>query len=226
MKHAQRPFRRALRSAQRGLSLLFALMALVILGFGALALTRSVDTGTLIMGNLAFKQDTLAASSIGAEQAIGWLQSQLATPASAALLNGDIADHGYYAKAIDKLDITATRTSSGNKLPIVNWDGDCNGLPDTSFETCEFVPFTEPGKVNGNRVQWLITRLCDKAEVPCGTNPCLRPPAAASSTASERGELQPGGRISRGVASPYYRIIVRVTGPRDTVSYTESLVHF
>jgi Tfp pilus assembly protein PilX len=226
MKSARHPLRLALRSAQRGVSLLFALMALVILGFGALALTRSVDTGTLIMGNLSFKQDTLAASSNGAEQAISWLSAQLGTPATALLLNDNITDHGYYAAAIDKLDVTGTRTSSSNKLPIVNWDGDCNGLASGSYETCEFAPFTEAATVNGNKVQWLITRLCDKAEVPSGTNPCVRPPAASTSTASERGELQPGGRINRGVSSPYYRIIVRVTGPRDTVSYTESLVHF
>ena len=37
---------------------------------------------------------------------------------------------------------------------------------------------------------------------------------------------QPGGRLTTGQASPYYRIIVRVEGPRNTVSYTESLVHF
>jgi type IV pilus assembly protein PilX len=227
MKTAHTPFRpRALRSTQRGISLLFALMALVILGFGAVALTRSVDTGTLIMGNLAFKQDTLAASSSGAEKAINWLKTQLDTPGTAVALNGDINNHGYYAAAIDKLDVTATRTSSTNKLPTVNWDGDCNGLPSGAFETCEFAPYAEPDRVNGNKIQWLITRLCDKAEVPSGTNPCVRPPAASTSTASERGELQPGGRISRGVASPYYRIIVRVEGPRNTVSYTESLVHF
>ena len=71
---------RATRRAQRGMSMLFALMALVILGLGAVALTRSVDTGTLIMGNLGFKQDTLAASSSGAEQAIAWLQAIRTVP--------------------------------------------------------------------------------------------------------------------------------------------------
>jgi Tfp pilus assembly protein PilX len=218
--------RAALRRAQRGLSLLFAMMALVLLGFAAVALTRSVDTGTMIMGNLAFKQDTLSASSSGAELAITWLQQQLGTPATAVALNDNINTHGYYAAAIDKLDVTATRSSSTNKLPLVNWDGACNGISVGSYETCDFVPYTEAATINGNKVQWLITRLCDKPEVPSGTNPCVRPAAAAAATASERGELLPGGRITRGITSPYYRIIVRVQGPRNTVSYTESLVHF
>ncbi len=217
--------RLARRSAQRGISLLFALMALVILGFGAVALTRSVDTGTLIMGNLAFKQDTLAASSSGAEMAISWLQTQLSTPATAAALNNNVANHGYYARATDKLDVTGSRTNAANKLPVVNWDGNCNGLPSSAYDSCE-APYSEAATVNGNRVQWLITRLCDQEGAPTGTNLCLRPAAASTSTAVERGELQPGGRITSGIAGPYYRIIVRITGPRNTVSFTESLVHF
>jgi hypothetical protein len=42
----------------------------------------------------------------------------------------------------------------------------------------------------------------------------------------ERGELTAGGRISGGANSPYYRVVVRVEGPRSTASYTETLIHF
>jgi Tfp pilus assembly protein PilX len=213
--------RRALRHAQRGVSLLFALMALVILGFGAVALTRSVDTGTLIMGNLSFKQDTLASSSVATEEALAWLQSN----ASGTTLNANNTARGYYASSIDKLDPTGNQTSASNKLPLVNWDGDCNGAASGTYSNCDVLPFTGTA-VNGNRVQWVITRLCDNVGAPSGTNLCVRPAASSTSTALERGELNPGGRISSGIASPYYRIIVRVEGPRNTVSYTESLVHF
>ena len=41
---------------QRGLVLFFALIALVAMSLAALALVRSVDTSTLISGNLAFRQ--------------------------------------------------------------------------------------------------------------------------------------------------------------------------
>ena len=215
------PVRRALRQAQRGVSLLFALMALVILGFGAVALTRSVDTGTLIMGNLSFKQDTLASSSVAAEEAIAWLQAN----ASGITLNSNNSARGYYASSIDKLDPTGNNTSAANKLPLVNWDGACNGADPSTYQNCDVLPFTGT-TVNGNRVQWVITRLCDSVGAPSGTNLCVRPAASSTSTAAERGELNPGGRISSGIASPYYRIIVRVEGPRNTVSYTESLVHF
>lgn len=222
MNGAPHPHRhRVLRHAQRGISLLFALMALVILGLGAVALTRSVDTGTLIMGNLGFKQDTLSSSSSGAEQAIGWLQANI----GGTSLNANDPAHGYYASSIDKLDPTGTHTSASNKLPLVNWDGDCNGAQTGTFENCDVLPFTG-ANVNGNKVQWVITRLCDNVGAPSGTNLCVRPAVSSTSTALERGELNPGGRISTGIASPYYRVIVRVEGPRSTVSFTETLVHF
>jgi type IV pilus assembly protein PilX len=213
---------RVLRRAQRGISLLFALMALVILGFGAIALTRSIDTGTLIMGNLALKQDTLSSSATATEQAITWLQTNV-TPSTT--LDSTNKAFGYYASAIDKLDPTGNRSTSTNKLALVNWDGDCMGRAVGTYETCDTTAYAG-ADVNGNKVQWVITRLCDTAGPPSGTNLCVRPAASLTSTANERGELNPGGRISAGIAGPYYRIVVRVEGPRNTVSYTESLVHF
>ena len=221
MRAAPSILSRATRRAQRGMSMLFALMALVILGLGAVALTRSVDTGTLIMGNLGFKQDTLAASSSGAEQAIAWLQANVA----GSTLDSDIPASGYYASSLDDIDPAANRTSAAAPLPIINWDGACMGLDSTAYSACDVLPY-KGTDVNGNQVYWVITRLCDSAGATGSSNLCARPASVSTSNASERGELLPGGRISTGVTSPYYRIIVRVVGPRNTATYTESLVHF
>lgn len=209
------------RRAQRGISLLFALMALVILGFGAVALTRSVDTSTLVMGNLSFRQDAVTASSSGAEQAMKWLDANQ----GGNKLDADDVNKGYYARSLDKLDPVGTRTNKDNPLPVVNWDGKCMGLASSAYSTCAVNPQTGTN-VNGNKVQYVITRLCDTIGAPSGANLCLRPAGTTTGSAKDRGELQPGGRLSSGQASPYYRIIVRVEGPRNTVSYTESLVHF
>jgi type IV pilus assembly protein PilX len=213
--------RRNLRRGQRGISLLFALMSLVILGFAAVALTRSVDTGTLIMGNLAFKQDALLASSSGAEEALAWLTTNI----NSASLNADDTTHGYYASSKDKLDVTGNKTSATDKRAVVDWGGNCGGLDSASYDSCAVLPFTGTA-VNGNHIQWIITRLCDTSGPASGSNLCVRPATTSTSTASERGELGSGGRISGGIPSPYFRIVVRAEGPRNTVSYTESLVHF
>jgi hypothetical protein len=207
------------RSLQQGVTLLFALMSMVILGFAAVALTRSVDTGALIMGNLGFKQDTVLSGSSGAEQAIAWLQSHM----TGSALDSDIPASGYYADGRDKLDPTGGKTTAANPLPLVNWDGSCQGAP--SGTLCDVTPSTG-AVVNGNKIQWVITRLCLTAGAAAGANLCARPPNVSTSGAKERGELVAGGRISSTVPGPYYRIIVRIEGPRNTVSYTESLVHF
>jgi Tfp pilus assembly protein PilX len=210
------------RRFQRGMSLLFALMALVIIGLGAVALTRSVDTGTLIMGNLSMKQDALQASASGAEEAIAWLALNNVDKK----LETDISASGYYASSRELVDPLGTRTNAGNPLPLVDWEGDnCASFAAGSFSNCE-VRAVAGADVNGNKVKWVITRLCKDTGAAGGANYCTRPATAGTSTAVERGELQPGGRISRAIASPFYRVIVRVQGPRNTTSYTESLVHF
>ncbi len=206
---------------QRGASLLFALMALVLLGLAAVALTRSVDTGTLIMGNLSFKQDTLQASNTAAEEAITWLQANAAT----SILEADSPTDGYYASTPTRLDITGNRTSQADKWTLINWDGNCLGVPAANRADCSIVPRIGTA-VNGNAVQYAIVRLCVSPGGAGAGNSCVRPAGTSSSSSSERGELQPGGRISTAAVSPYFQIIVRTAGPRNTVSYTETMVHF
>ncbi|TFZ08726.1 pilus assembly PilX family protein [Ramlibacter humi] len=213
--------RSPLRRLQRGVSLLFALMAMVVLGFAAVALTRSVDTGALIMGNLSFKQDTLQASNTGAEQAITWLQANV----NNALLNADSAPNGYYAAMPARLDATGNRTSSTDKWTLINWDGDCLGVPAANRTDCSMVPASGTN-VNGNQVQYVIVRLCTLPGTSATGNVCLRPSSTSSSSSSERGELKPGGKIVSATTTPYYQVLVRVLGPRNTVSYTETMVHF
>lgn len=204
--------------------MLLALIALMVLSLTAVALIRSVDTGTLIIGNIGFKQDSIETSSIGAENAMNWLQSQ-------ASLDNDIPVNGYYASSLDKLDPTGSNTVATNKLVLVDWDGtgDCPNNKANTFESCDTRPFPLAANapfVNGNKVQWVITRLCNAAGPFSDTNACARPTAVGATTASDRGELTSGGRISDSVAGPYYRIVVRTQGPRNTVSFTETIVHF
>jgi Tfp pilus assembly protein PilX len=100
---------------QRGLSMLIALIALLILSITAVALVRSIDTGTLIIGNFAFKQDATEAGSRGAERAIAWLASQ-------ASLDNDDTANGYYASSLDNFDPTGNNTTQAKQLMLANWD--------------------------------------------------------------------------------------------------------
>lgn len=209
-----RPF--AMDGRQRGVSLLFALLALVVLGIASVGLVRSVDTGLLVQGNLGFKQDGVAAASTGAEEALKWLEKT-----SSSDLETSIPGKGYYATSNDTLDVTGNRTSSANPLPGVKWGSAC----EPSASAC--LTATSGTSVNANSVQWVITRLCANEGSPTapGTN-CLRPPKITDYEVADRGEINPGGRLKLESTSPYFRVVVRTTGPRNTVTYTETLVHF
>ncbi len=209
--------------AQRGVSILFAMMTLVLLSLSAVALVRSVDSGALVLGNLAFKQDATAASNVATERALTWLKGNAA---GTTLDTNGAPGTGYFATSLDGLDATGRVTSNANKMALVDWQGDgtCGYVDADNFSGVCIAPKTEP-LADGSTAKWVVMRLCAKAEAVAAGNTCSRPQATSTSTASERGEVV-GPRITASVASPYYRIVVRVQGPRNTVSFTESIAHF
>lgn len=211
---------------QQGSSLIFALMALVVLSLAAVGLVRSVNTGALIAGNLSFKRDATMGAASAAEQAMAWLNTKAAS--GSALDNDDLAA-AYFASAKDNLDMTGNTTSAGHPMQVVNWDGNCQGLPSSSYSSCDVIPFVG-APVNGNRVQWVITRLCDfdgpYPANPKGTNLCAKPPNLTGTGVMDRGMLTGGTRLVPYMSTPYYRIVTRIEGARNTVSYVETVVHF
>ena len=72
---AARARQRIAGSVQRGVSLLFALLALAAISLAAVALVRSVDSGSLLIGNLSFKQDATAAADRATDVARAWLMA-------------------------------------------------------------------------------------------------------------------------------------------------------
>jgi len=208
--------------SQRGVSLLFAMMTLVVLSLAAVTLVRSVDLGALILGNLGFKQDATAGSAQVTAEAINALVARRV----AGTLDGNDPAEGYYASSLDNLDPTGGTTTSTNKMDIVDWlgDGTCSYAAGGTFVNCYQAKLGTP--VNGSTVRWVITRLCKTANPITPANPCSKAVTAATTTAVERGALTAGGRISGVTVGPYYRIIVRTQGARNTVSFTEAMVHF
>ncbi|GAB3548481.1 hypothetical protein GCM10027343_28910 [Noviherbaspirillum agri] len=189
------------------------------MSIAAVGLIRSVDTGTLVVGNLAFKQTTTSAADAATEAAIKYLE---ANQAGAHLFSDDESD-GYYATRLDDLDITGK--SSNIERTLVDWnDDDCAYASDTTWKACK-KPTAKDQKTEGYATQVLITRMCEEAKAPAATN-CARPIAGSSGTSPKRGEVKYGeGRLTS-TAGPFYRIIVRAEGPRNTVSYTETYIHF
>jgi type IV pilus assembly protein PilX len=118
---------------QRGVVLFIALIVLVAMSLAGIGMMRSVDTGNLIAGNLAFKQATLNATDLGIETGFQWLLTQAGTTA----LDADVTVSGYSANppANDAiLDWT----------DIANWAGSVVLATDAA----------------GNTTRYMIHRLC------------------------------------------------------------------
>jgi len=82
--------------------------------------------------------------------------------------------------------------------------------------------------IQDSTARYIITRLCLSTGDPNASgNTCPRPLSSSASTAWKKGGLNYSDYARFvGTAGPYYRIVVRVVGARNTVSYTETIVHF
>jgi type IV pilus assembly protein PilX len=192
---------------QRGAILFIALIVLVAMSLAGIALMRSVDTNVLIAGNLAFRQGATAGGDWGIEDARAWLAG------NAAVLDDDqpAGASFYWANWQQNLDLVGN-----NPDPLVaNYDwlvaSQANDLGTDSA---------------GNRVQYVIHRLCDTAGTPNNVQ-CVRsavmgsgPGGGASKTVQDAG----GGTVQGG-AAVFYRVTVRVTGPRNTVSFVQAVLN-
>jgi hypothetical protein len=213
-------------------SLIFTLIALALLALSAIALVRSVDTATLVMGNLGFKQDATSAGSKSTESAVTWLQANYAN------LTADMRILGYYSSSLDNLD--ATGAAHDNTMAIVDWDldGCASAAAGTYNGTClqpsPSVDITDStGRTIGSS-NYLVARLCSAPGSPNGRDAtgnlivCSQPPTVGTSTSESRNRIdqKSPNRPDVATAGPYFRIVVRTLGGRNTVSYTETIVHF
>jgi type IV pilus assembly protein PilX len=207
----------------RGMSLLFSLLALAALSLAGVALVRSVNTSAQVIGNLGFKQDATSAGGRATETAITLLRAP--TTLASASLDADSPADGYYATSLELLDPTGRRSTSTTPLAGVDWDDD-NCANVISASSC--LQASPSVTANGNSTRFVISRLCQGTGPLSGTNICAKPAAASLSDAVQRGEVRVGTELrpSKLVTSPYYRIIVRTRGTRNTVSFTETIVHF
>jgi hypothetical protein len=200
---------------QRGVVLFFALIALVVMSLAAVALIRSVDTSTLIAGNLAFKQSATTSGDSGLESAIAVMA---ATEAAEKAANKNVlmdATHafnvtnaavGYYSNADPALNLTDDAV----------WDAIDQGL----------VP--EIVDQSGNRIRYVIQRMCRNPDEVASKENCLFSSAALDNNGQQvplPSDVCQGSGCPAAGQSPEYRITSRTTGPAFTVSYIQAFVY-
>lgn len=203
-------------SRQRGASLFFAIVALVLMTTAGLALMRSVDTGNIIAGNMAFRESTVSATDTGVENAVTYLNSIAApaTFASDANLPGGCTV-GTATVPGNCLYAARVQPEDEDGLPLIDWSH--SNIPVTT--------------INGNDVQYVIERLCnpdttvpvvltqapknEDAKSVCGTEVTVD----GGSSKAPSG----GGGVSK-VVEIMYLVTVRVKGPRNTISTVQTIL--
>lgn len=204
---------------QRGVVLFFTLVALVVMSLAALALVRSVDTGSMIAGNLAFKQAATISADAGVEAAIRWLQNVDRANLGINYMNDpthpfnkDDPANGYYSSFDPKMSLTGP--SGINKY--IHWDNVTKDNVLVGTDRAE------------NEVRFIIQRLCKVANTMANAAGCLyssdalRKDSMATKMPPEVCDSidcpQPGQSV-------HYVITVRTVGPRGTESYIQNYVN-
>jgi type IV pilus assembly protein PilX len=194
---------------QRGVVLLIALIVLVAMTLAGIGMMRSIDSGTLVAGNIGYREAAVATADTGIEAARTWLL------ANTANLTTDNTAAGYYATRQDALDITGNMTEGGHDG--VNWGGS---------DPTQLVTAYSMGvdAASGNTVFYLIHRLCSTTGPTGGGSP----QNCAQTIVNQTGSTQSSPTYTQYAFSTssqtYYRITVRVNGAKNTVSYVQAII--
>ncbi len=211
MKH--RPHAPRSASRERGVVLLFALIALVVLLIAAVALMRSYNTSLSLAGNVAFKRD---------------LQNQ----GERAM---DVVLTAFRTGALSTTAARAANLQSSNYSAIM-LPANTQGIPTAQQSDTAITPafgttandITVPNQQI--TIRYVVDRMCSIAgdETALDSSVCLQAdsdvPSGTSATnlqGADRGPLSSGVK-SAVPQAVIYRLTIRVSGPRDTRSFFQS----
>jgi len=195
-----RSLARRAKVAQRGVVLFIALIVMVALSLAGIALVRSVDTATAVVGNLAFSQASILPANMAVEEAVAALFEKNLIPD----VNKDLAAQNYFATRQD--------------------GEDSRGVPNALLTKAKASALAKKlDGQNGNEIRYVIERLCAKG-VPVNPNRAdlvqycdMLPPKPSGTTSMETDKIE----LPR---IPLYRLTVRVDGPQNTVSFMQAML--
>ncbi len=195
------------KGRQEGVVLMIALIVLVAMTLAGIGMIRSIDTGTMVAGNIGFRQSAVATGDGGVEQALAWLRANIAA------LEADNAAMGYYSTRQDALDLTGNRSEVG--LDGVDWTG-------TTGESTRARLLGEID-TSRNEVAYVIHRLCS---VPGAINlpnqSCAMSVGVGTGSSMDAPTYDSQGLLTANRV--YYRITSRILGPKNTISFVQAVV--
>lgn len=210
------PVKSRVPNQQRGLVLFVALVALVVMSLAAVALIRSVDTNTLVTGNLAYKQSAAITSSLG-------LEAMADTVGANPLVYAETGHpgDGYHANCEFVEGNAANRTCKDNHLYLDATWTDANSKLAESLQA----GINNGQDQYGNTIRYVVERMC-RTDGPANSTHCLM---SLEDDGSNNGCSNNVGTSTAGfilpctnVPIPLYRVTVRIAGPKNTVSFVQA----
>lgn len=207
---------------QKGLSLFFVLLGLLVMSIAAVAVIRSVaDTGTAIVGNVYFKKIVNMSAHNGIEAIMDTLG---ATSFESSYVDSPAI--GYYSRC-NKFD--KSRTCDGGLLDASSsvWEGSGSVLAN-SDKAAVLLGID----ANKSEIRYVVERMCNYTEADSG-----KPAEASRCVMSAGSVLEDNMGCSNNSATaisgavmecanqqvPMYRATFRVVGPKHTVSIFQLL---
>lgn len=186
--------------------LFLALIVMVALALAGVALVRSVDGTTTVVGNLALRQAALLPANLAVEEASRALFNDAAPGGRASIADyeQDQPNENYFARLQDGEDV--------------------RGVPKILQKKASFTLPKVLDAGNGNEVRYVIERVCSPgAPLPLdkksrvGWCDMMPPKQGAPGTSDELDQiaLDP---------MPFYRVTIRVDGPRNTVTFLHAML--
>ncbi len=210
--------------AQAGIVLFFALLALAVMSIAAVALIRSVDTNALLSGNMVFRQSASATSSVALEGITQSITQNISLVNSVRHFPGQ----GYYANCSMFDAQPNLSVCDGARLTTMTWDNTNSSLvPEQVDGNAEIRNGIDR---QGNQIRYVIERMCNfnQAEINAGNAAMDAARCLMASTTRCRPPINipdpnqpPCPNLG---TSPLYRLTLRISGPKNTLTYMQSFI--
>ncbi len=195
---------------QRGVVILFGLIAMLIMLIGAVAMVRSMNSSLANSGNLGFKRDLTNQGERALAEVLAQMQG--GSLGSEALRQSHNQALNYRASQYSGADVTA----QGLPLALVS---------DTAFATAGTAARDIAVADMGISVRYVVERLC-RSDGPADPAQCTMADSEVSSAVNGSDPVTAEFGSSGGAgAAPQlvvYRLSVRVTGPRQTQAFFQT----
>jgi type IV pilus assembly protein PilX len=208
-------------SRQRGVVLLFSLVALVVLLIAAVALMRSFNTSLFMSGNIAFKRDLQNQGERAMDQVLASFRA-----------GGPLDNDGARSATLKSSNYSAVMLPvNAQGIPAALVASDANFFANWGVPANDIAPPDQ-----GVTVRYIIDRMsslagsCDAlGPTTCIMNGDKSPKGGSFSQMQNASTALP---VSAGASAPttkavnsgtpVYRLTVRVSGPRDTQAFFQS----